>query len=1023
MSFSSLFINRPVLGLVLNIVIVLFGVLSVRLLGVRDYPAVDPPVITVRTSYLGANADVIENKITQPLEQSINGIGGIRTLSSVSADGSSAITVEFNLGIDLEAAANDVRDRVSRAKRNLPDDADDPVVVKADANASPIIMITLQSQTRSPSELSELATTIFVERLQTINQVSEVGIWGEKRIAMRLWLDPEAMVAHGVSPQDVKATFDRENIDLPTGRIEGASTELTVRTMGNLGTAEEFNNMIIREINGITVRLKDIGYATEGIENERSIMKVNGTPMIGVALIPQPGANHIAIADEFYKRYEAIKLDLPPEVQTNIGFDITKTIRKSITEVLETILIAFLLVIFVIFSFLREWRATLIPVLAMPISLIGAFFIMNLAGFSINILTLLAVVLATGLVVDDAIVVLENIYQKIEKGDDPFSAGHKGSSEIFFAIIATTLSILAVLLPIMIMPGMTGRLFREFGAVLAGAVTISAFVSLTLTPILCTRLLKHHNPHERSLHAMTEPFFVWLINHYRSSLSTFLSHRWVSFCVVALAVVMIVLFYSILPRELAPSEDRSRFSINATAPEGTSFESMGSSMDKVADIIAASVPEQSVAISRTPGGRGGSSSVNSGSATIILRDPENRERTQQEIADAIGKELRKISAIRTVVTQEPTISTGGGFGGLPVQFVILAPNFEKLREKVPLFLGEVSQDPCFQVADVNLKFNKPELQLSVNRDKANSLGVSTLDISQTLQLSISGGRYGYFTRNGQQYSVIGQFIRADRSTPLNLLSLSVRSRDGEFVQLGNMIDMTEASNPPQLYRYNRWLAATISAGLAPGKTVEDGIEAMNKIKDKVLDKSFTTALSGQARDFTESSSSLLATFLFALILVYLTLAAQFESFRNPLIVMFTVPLALAGAFFSLWYFNQSLNIFSQIGIIMLVGLVAKNGILIVEFANQRRLTGMEKVAAVIDASVSRFRPIVMTSLTVMLGSLPIALALGAGAKSRVSMGIVVIGGLLFALVLSLYVVPAIYTYLASKKVTKKEVSG
>ena len=1013
MRFSSLFINRPVLTLVLNFVVVLFGIISARLLGVRDFPAVDPPVISVRTGYQGANADVVENKITEPIERSVNGIGGIRTLTSTSADGSSSISVEFNLGTDLEAAANDVRDRVSRARRDLPDDADDPVVSKADANASPIIMITLNSDTRSSIDLTTLANDLLVERLQTIDQVSDVGVWGEKRLAMRLWLDPSRMAARGVSPQDVKATLDRENIELPSGRIEGAATELTVRTMGSLSRAEEFNDLIVRNVNGTPVRIRDIGRAVDGVQDERSIFKLNGAPMIAIAITPQPGANHIAIADEFYKRFAVIKRDLPPDVQAGIGFDTTRNIRRSVIEVAETIALAFLLVILVIFAFLREWRATLIPVLAMPISLTGAFFIMYICGFSINILTLLAVVLATGLVVDDAIVVLENIYQKIEAGDDPRSAGHKGASEIFFAIIATTLALMAVLLPIMLMPGMTGRLFREFGAVLAGAVAISAFVSLSLTPTLCTRLLKHHNPHERSLYAITEPFFAFLIREYRRTLQAFLRHRTLALYIVAAAAVLISLLYIMLPRELAPMEDRGRLSVSSTGAEGASFEFMTDAMDNVQNTVMQSVPEREAVIVRTPGGRGGGG-VNSGSVMVMLSDPDTRKRSQDQIAVALGASLKKITAVRSVVTQEQTISTGGR-GGLPVQYVLLAPNFDALKEKLPLFITEASQDPAFAAVDVNMKFNKPEIRITVDREKARDLGVSALDISQTLQLALSGGRYGTFVRDGRQYSVIGQFARPDRSKPLDLASITVRSSDGPFVPLDNIVSITEASNPPQLYHYNRFIAATVSAGVAPGKTIADGIQAMDRIRAKVLDAGWGSTLAGAARDFAESSSSLLLTFLLALVLVYLVLAAQFESFRNPFIVMFTVPLALAGAFFSLWYFKQSLNIFSEIGIIMLIGLVAKNGILIVEFANQRRAAGLELHEAVVHAAVSRFRPIVMTSFTVMLGSLPIALALGAGAKSRVSLGIVVIGGLLFSLVLSLYVVPAMYTFLAKKK--------
>jgi multidrug efflux pump len=1010
MNFSSLFIKRPVLALVLSIVIVLFGVISFRTLGVRDYPAVDPPVITVSTSYGGANSAVIESKITQPLEESINGISGIRTLTSTSADGRSTISVEFNLGVDLEAAANDVRDRVSRAMRGLPPDADPPTITKADANATSIIMIALQSGSRSPIELTDFANDVIKERMQTIDDVSSIDISGDKLFAIRLWMDPARMVARQVTALDVMNALNRENVELPSGSVEGLRTELTIRTMSSLRTVEEFNNLVIRESSGQVVRFRDIGEAMEGAENPRKIMKMDGIPAVGVGLTPQPGANYIAIADECYKRLESIKKELPSDISLKIAFDVTPTIRRSVTEVQETILFAFILVVLVIFLFLRNWRATLIPVLAIPISLIGAFIIMQLSGFSINILTLLALVLGTGLVVDDAIVVLENIYQKIERGISPIEAGHVGAREIFFAIISTTLSLAAVLMPVVFLPGLTGRLFREFGIVVAGSVLISAFVSLTLTPVLCTRFLKHHDPHEKSLYAMTEPFFDRLLGGYRRLLEKFLKRRWIAFLIMGISGVVIVGIYGLLPTELAPVEDRSRMSLSSTGPEGSSYEYMCDYMDSLSDLVFRTVPEQTSLILRAPSG----GMINSGSLRMTLTDRQQRKRSQQQILDQLSRDVRKLTGARTVVTQEQTISSGGGRGGLPVQYVLCAPNLEALREKLPLILQEANKDPAFQGVDVNMKFNKPGLRLEINREKAQDLGVSALDVAQTLGLIFGGIRYDYFIRNSKQYQVIGQFYRADRYKPLNLTSAYVRSRNGAFVQLDNLLTMIETSNPPQRYRFNRFVSATVSAQLAPGTTLGQGIQALQAIGKRVLDDRFTTALSGPSRDLTESSSSVMFAFLLALVLVYLVLAAQFESFRDPLIVMFTVPLALAGALLSLWYFDQSMNIFSQIGIIMLVGIVAKNGILIVEFANQRRAAGMQLGEAIVDAAVSRFRPIVMTSLTVILGSLPIALALGAGAKSRMSMGIVVIGGLLFSLILSLFVVPAIYTYFSGK---------
>ncbi len=1018
MTLSSLSIRRPVLALMLNTVIILFGVVSMSSLGVRDYPAIDPPIITVSTTYTGANADVMESQITEPLEESVNGIAGVVSITSVSRDGRSTITLEFDLEMDLEAAANDVRDRVSRAMRNLPPDAENPVISKADANASPIVFLNVQSQTRNHLDLTAVANDLFKERLQTIPGVSEVRIWGEKRYSMRLWLDPLRMAARNVTAQDVKSALDRENLELPSGRVEGNQTELTVRTVSRLQNIEEFNNLIIREEGGQAVRLRDIGSATLGAENTRTVLKRDGRPMIGVVLVPQPGANHIAISDEFYKRLEFIKKDLPQDIELGIGFDTTEFVRHSLKEVRNTILLALCLVVLVIFMFLRNWRTTLIPLLAIPISLLGSFFIMYMAGFSINILTLLAIVLATGLVVDDAIVVLENIYAKIEMGLDPVEAGHRGAKEIFFAVVSTTLTLAAVFLPILFLAGTTGRLFREFGTVLAGSVIISSFVSLSLTPMLCTRILKAGAKHG-AFYNKTEAIFLRAVEGYREALTSFMRIRWVAILLLGLSTLLVYGLFTSLPSELAPLEDKGRMNIMASAQEGATFEYMDAAMDKIIDVIQRTVPEKDGIISVTSPGFGASGGVNSGFVRLILKPASERTRTQQEIAAQLGREMRSFSDIRVFVAQEPTL--GGRRFSLPVQFILQAPDFERLREKLPLFLEMAQEDPVFQGVDVDLKFTKPELRLEIDREKARALGVTAAEIAQSLQLNLSESRYGYFVMNGKQYQVIGQLEREDRNKPIDLKSIYVRGRSGSLIQIDNLVQLTEQSSPPSLYRYNRYSAATVSAGLAPGRTLDEGIKAMERIAEEVLDESFTTALGGTARDFSESSSTMVFAFVFALILVYMVLASQFESFRDPLIVMLTVPLALAGALFTLWYFRQTLNIFSQIGIIMLIGLVTKNGILIVEFANQRKLAGMAFREAIIDAAATRFRPILMTSFTTVLGTLPIALAIGAGSESRMSMGIAVIGGLLFSLVLTLFVIPAMYSYL-SKDTGKMEIA-
>jgi len=1010
MSLSSVSIRRPVLAIVMSITIVVFGVLGYTYLGVREFPSVDPPVITVTTNYIGANADIIESQVTEPLEESVNGIAGIKTLTSVSRDGRSTITVEFDIDVDLEAAANDVRDRVSRALFNLPPDIEIPIVAKADADAFPIVFLNVQSDTRNLLELTEIANNIFKERLQTIPGVSSIQIWGQKRYSMRLWLDPAKLAAFQLTAVDVRNALARENVELPTGRIEGDDTELSIRTIGRLQTEQEFNNLIIKEAEGNIVRLKDLGYAILGAENERTILKRDRIPMVGVVLIAQAGANNIAITDEFYKRVEQLKPTLPPDIKTEIGFDVTKFIRDSIAEVQQTIFIAFGLVVLIIFLFLRDWRTTIIPVIAIPISLIGSFFVMYIADFSINVLTLLGIVLAIGLVVDDAIVVLENIYSKIESRMEPMEAARKGVAEIFFAVISTTVALASVFMPVIFLQGLTGRLFREFGVVIAGSVIISSFVALTLTPMLGSRILKKREKHNK-FYELTEPFFQWLAGTYKRHIYAFMSKRWLVFPGVAVLVILIYFLFSAIPSELAPLEDRSRLQLIVTGQEGATFEYMDRFMDGLVEVVSENVPEREGVISVTSPGFGAASSVNSGFVNLILKEPRLRQRSQQQIADQLTPVVNTLTGARTFITQQQTIG-GGRRGGLPVQFVIQAPNFEQLREFLPKFLDETRNYPIFTVVDANLKFNKPEIQLSIDRQKARALGVSTIDIAQTIQAAFSGQRFGFFIKDGKQYQVIGQYDRENRDAPINLKSTYVKNNRGEMIQLDNVVYTEEQSTPPQLFRFNRYVSATVSAGLAPGRTLGEGINAMYEIADKVLDDTFATSLDGPSKDFMESSSSLLFAFILALGLIYLVLAAQFESFRDPFIILFTVPLALAGALLTIWYFNETLNIFSQIGIIMLIGLVTKNGILIVEFANQRKAAGLEKTEAVISAAIARLRPILMTSLSTVLGILPIALALGAGSESRVSMGIAVIGGLIFSTFLTLFVIPAMYSYLS-----------
>jgi multidrug efflux pump len=1010
MNFSGIFIKRPVLALVVSILIVLFGVIGFTFLGVREYPSVDPPTVTVSASYSGANAEIIESQITEPLEESINGIAGIRTLTSSSSDGSSRITVEFQIGTDMEAAANDVRDRVSRAMRSLPPDVDPPQVVKSDADSNPIFGLTIQSDKRNLLQLSEIANNLFKERLQTTPGVSEIRIWGEKRYSIKLFIDPIKLAGYGLTPSDIREAVSRENIELPSGRVEGYGTELSVRTIGRLSTKEQFDNLIIRESEGTLVKFRDIGHAELMPENEKTVMRGNGkVPMLGLAIIPQPGSNQIAIVDEVKKRLELIKREMPEDLTVSVSNDTTLSIRKAITEVEETILIAFMLVVLIIFLFFREWRTTIIPVIAIPISLVGSFFIMYLSGYTINILTLLSIVLATGLVVDDAIVVLENIYTKIEKGMSPMEAGYKGSKEIFFAILSTTITLAAVFLPIIFLQGLTGKLFREFGVVMAGAVLISAFVSLTLTPMLASHWLKHTDRHN-AFYRATEPFFVALIGGYNRSLQTFIRFRWMAFIIMALSIGLVAWLWPQIPGELAPLEDKGRLTISSTAPEGVAYEKMDAYMQQLVSIVD-TLPEKESFMGLT--GMGGSGS-NGGFIRITLVPPEERERSQQQIAEYLNGVLRPLTFARSFVTQEQTIG-GGRNSGLPVQVVIQATSLEKLRASIPAFMEKAQASQMFQVVDLNLKFNKPEMTLRIDRDRARTLGLTLRDVAETLQLFFGGQRMGFFILNSKQYQIICQAERQYRDQPVDLSTVYIRNRQGQMIQLDNVVKIDYGVNLPTLYRFNRYISATVSASPAQGYTLGQGIEELQKIAKETLDDTFTTSLTGVSRDYAESSNTLIFAFILALVLIYLILSAQFESFRDPLVIMFTVPLAIAGALISLILFAQTLNIFSQIGMIMLIGIVTKNGILIVEFANQKKYAGMDLKQSAVEAATQRFRPILMTSLATVLGALPIALALGAGAKSRVSMGIVIIGGLLFALVLTLYVIPALYTYLSGTK--------
>ena len=1009
MNISELSIRRPVLATVLTVIILLFGMIGYTTLGVREYPSVDNPIISVTCSYSGANADVIENQITEPLEQNINGIPGIRSLSSVSQQGQCRITVEFELSVDLETAANDVRDKVSRAQRYLPRDCDPPTVSKADADASPILMVAIQSNSRSLLELSEIADLTVKEQLQTISDVSSVSIWGEKRYSMRLWLDPVRMAGYGITPVDIKNAMDNENVELPSGSIEGNTVELTLRTMGQMHSAEEFNNVVIKEVDGQIIRLSDIGYAELGAADLKSYMKMNGVPMVGVVVIPQPGANHIEIADAVYERMEQMRKDLPDDVDFSYGFDNTKFIRASIAEVESTVYEAFILVIIIIFLFLRDWRVTLVPCIVIPVSLIGAFFVMYVAGFSINVLTMLAVVLSVGLVVDDAIVMTENIYIRIERGMKPFDAGIEGAKEIFFAVISTTVTLVAVFLPIVFMEGTSGRLFREFSFVVAGSVIISSFVALTFTPMLSTKLLLKREK-QSWFYRKTEPFFEGMNRIYSRALESFLKRRIIAIPFTLLTLVLIGYLWNEIPAEMAPLEDRSQININTKGAEGVSYEYLRDYTEDINLLVDSIVPDAQSVTARVSSG--------SGNIRITLKDIKDRDYTQMEVAEKISKAIKTKTKARSFVQQQS--SFGGRRSSMPIQYVLQAVSIEKLEEVLPKFLNAVYDNPTFQMADVDLKFSSPEMRVNINRDKAGTMGVTVKDIASVLQYGLSGQRMGYFYMNGKQYEILGQFNRQQRNQPSNIKSIYIRNDDGEMIQLDNLVDFVESITPPKLYHYNRFISATISAGLAEGKTIGEGLEEMDKIAAQTLDDTFRTALSGDSKDYRESSSSLMFAFILALVLIYLILSAQFESFKDPLIIMLTVPLAIAGALVFMYFGGITMNIFSQIGIIMLIGLVTKNGILIVEFANQKQEAGEDKMQAIKDASLQRLRPILMTSASTILGLLPLMFASGEGANQRIAMGNAVVGGMLVSTFLTMFIVPAIYSYISTNRLKKEK---
>ncbi|HYP18018.1 MAG TPA: efflux RND transporter permease subunit [Opitutus sp.] len=1005
-------IQRPVFTLVLSLTITVLGAIGLGFMGVREYPVIESPVVSILANYSGATAEVIEAQITEPLEEAVNTVAGVKTLTSTSRDGASRIRVEFELGTDLEAAANDVRDQVSRAVRLLPREVDPPSISKADADGGTVLTLSLRSDGRDLMALTDVADRVK-EQLQTIPQVGAVDILGEKRYAMKLRLDPNRLAAHGLTPLDIQAAVRRESVELPGGRIENRAAELSVQAQARLGTAEEFSRLVVRSVGGREVRFGEVGRAELAPFNERITFTVRGTPMVGLALRAQPGANQIAIADEAHRRLEELRRGLPADVTLDVVSDNTRFVRHALVELKETIAIALFLVVVVSYLFLGSWRATLVPAVVIPVSLTGALFIMFVSGFSLNVLTLLGLVLAVGLVVDDAIVVVENIHRRQQGGLAPMAAAVTGTGEVFVAVIATSLALIVVFSPIVFLPGVTGRLFREFGLVIAGAVAISAFVALTLTPMMAARLPAHES--RKSWVVRTFETFIEAVRRdYRTSLAWVLERRWIALVLLAASGALIVWLHGLLPKELAPLEDRNRVTVSATGPEGASYDYMLELMTRVAVAVDREVPEADLITCQVPGSgaRSGTGVANTGLIELTLKGREQRVASQQQIAERLTRLTRKLPGARFNVTQEPSV--GDRRGGNATQFVVRAMSVAELQKSLPAFIAAVEESPVFSAVDVDLKFTRPELRVRLERERLEALGISAADVAQTLQTSLSAQRIGYFNRGGRQYEVVQQVADEWRTDPSVLSRLMVRSGSGTLVSLDNLVELRETVAAPQLFRFNRQVAATVSGRLAAGRTLEEGIAAMDTAAAGTLPREVTTALTGAAAEIAEGQKSLLMSFGLALLFVYLVMAAQFESWRAPLVIMLTVPLALAGALGALWYFGQTINLFSQIGMIMLVGLVTKNGILLVEFTLQRQHEGRTGLAAVMEAADTRLRPILMTTAATILGTLPIALALGAGAESRVSMGIAVIGGLLVGSVLTLYVVPAVFLMMCGR---------
>jgi multidrug efflux pump len=1008
MQLPELCIKRPVFATVLSLMIVLLGVISFDRLTVREYPRIDTPVVSVRTVYKGASAQVIESQVTQPLEDSLSGIEGVRTLKSVSREEVSQITIEFVTERDVDAAANDVRDRVARVRARLPEDADESVVSKIEADAQAIMWLAFFSDRHDALELSDYVDRYVADRLKTLPGVASVMVGGERKYAMRIWIDRERLAAYALTVQDVENALRRQNVEIPAGRIESTQREFTVLSESDLRSAEQFNRMIITESRGYPVRLRDVGAARLGALDERKVVRVNGNPAVGLGVVKQSTANTLDVARAVKREIERVREALPEGMTLRVAFDSSIFIERSIDSVYKVLAEAVLLVVLVIFVFLRSVRSTLIPFVTIPVSLVGAFFFLYLLGFSINVLTLLGVVLAVGLVVDDAIVVLENCHRHIEQGKTPRNGSIDGSREIAFAVVAMSITLVAVFLPLGFQQGRTGRLFTEFALTVAGAVAVSGFVALTLTPMMCSRILKAHERHGRAYQAM-ERFFAAMTAGYQRGLGHVLARRWVIGVLFLAILAGAVLTFQALKKELSPQEDRGFFLSWILAPEGASMEYTDRNVRAV-ERLYADIPEIVNTFAVVAPGLEPPNPVNLGVTFSQLKPWEERTRKTQDItAELRPKLFGSLPGVLAFPLDPPSL--GQSFRDPPVQFVVQAPTYEELEIAGEALLAEVRKSGAIVNADTDLKLNKPQLAVDIDREKAAAIGVEVDTIGRTLETLLGGRQVTRFKREGKQYDVMVQLEAQNRNTPADLTAIYVRSRDGRLVQLSNLVTVRETVAAKELNHFDRARALRLTANVAPGRSLGEALETLEQTAERVLPKSARTALDGQSREFRESGATLLLTFALALAFIYLVLAAQFESFVSPFIIMLTVPLAALGALATLWATGNSLNVYSQIGLVMLIGLITKNGILIVEFANQLREKGMGRFEAVIESSTLRLRPILMTSLATVLGALPLALAAGAGSEARQAIGWVVVGGLSVGTLFTLFVIPTAYTVL------------